>query len=350
MTLKTPICALFTLLLATASAATETYRAETYRTGVIDLAVTDSDGGTRNTQGFLWYPTDQVTGAVAAHGNAVWEPIEVIQKAPAAPGQHPLVLMSHGLFGNARNQAWLAQALTAQGYMVAAIDHPGTSSFMRDPDLRRALWERPRDISRTLDQILDLEGFGASVDQERIFMAGHSLGGFTAVALAGGRFDPDKLDGFCADHPGERVCGMLTGWEIAKTAADREMMSADLSDARIAGFAIFDLGATQSFSTESLAAIEKPMLVIGAPLDLQGLDLDIESRALVAALPQQNLLYLEPETLSHFDFLGVCTDRALDLLTASEPEDDYIFQDGTTERQKDHQLIVKAVLDFFANL
>jgi predicted dienelactone hydrolase len=345
MTLKTSVCALFALLLATATAT-----ADPYRTGLIDLEITQSDGGTRNTQGFLWYPTDQTTGAVPAHGNTVWETIDVIPKAPAAPGQHPLVLMSHGLFGNARNQAWLAQALTAQGYMVAAIDHPGTSSFMRDPDHRRSLWERPRDISRTLDQILELEGFGAAVDQERIFMAGHSLGGFTAVALAGGRFDPAKIDGFCASHPDELVCGLLTRWGIAKTAADREMMSADLSDARFAGFAVFDLGLTQSFSTASLAAIERPMLVIGAPFDLQGLDLDIESRALVAALPQEHLHYLEPATLSHFDFLGVCTDRGLEFLTESEPEDAFVCQNGITERQKDHELIVNSVLDFFADL
>ena len=54
-----------------------------------------------------------------------------------------------------------------------------------------------------------------------------------------------------------------------------------------------------------------PVLVFAAPRDIHGLNLDIESRAPVGALPEENIRYLEPETLSHSDFLGVCTARAM---------------------------------------
>ncbi len=342
MILKTPICALLALFIATAPGT-----AEPYQTGVVDLAIT-AKGGNRNTQGFLWYPTQQTEGEDHLHGNAVWQAIPVIPKAEPMPGPHPLVLLSHGLFGNARNQAWLAQALTQKGYMVAAIDHPGTTTFQRDPDQRRALWERPRDVSRTLDQVLKLEGFGAAIDQSRIYMAGHSLGGFTAVALAGGRYDPDWLGRFCPDHADDLACNLFASWGIAQTPAEREMMSRDWSDPRIAGFAVFDLGGTQSFTAQSLAAIDRPMLVIGAPLNLQGLDLDVESRALAAALAPETHSYLEPATLSHFDFLGLCTERGYDILRESEPEDAFVCQEGHHARRADHQIISTAVLDFFA--
>lgn len=344
MRLQRPIFALLALLLGVTVAA-----AQDYQTGLTELTILDADDD-RHLGGYLWYPTTATEGSVRAHGNAVWEAIRVIPNAEPTAGQHPLVILSHGMFGNARNQAWLASALTQRGYIVAAINHPGTSTLQRDPDQRRELWERPRDITRTIDHIVDASEFRDSVDRSRIFMAGHSLGGFTAIALAGGRYDPAKIEAFCADNQDELVCGILDDWNIAKTPEDREAISRDLSDPRISGFAVFDLGGTQTFSTESLSSIERPMLVIGAPLTVTGLDLDIESRALMAALPSQTARYLEPPALSHVDFMGLCTPQALDILREEEPEDVFVCEEGREQRRDEHAVIVNAVTDFFAGL
>jgi len=344
MTFRNSIFALLSLALSTTSLS-----AQDNQVGVADLQISDPEGD-RHIQGYLWYPTDQTDGQIDAHGNAVWEAISVIHNAPPAAGKRPLVLLSHGMFGNARNQAWLAQDLIQKGYIVAAIDHPGTSTFQRDPDHRRQLWQRPNDITRTIDHILETSDFGAQIDQNRIFMGGHSLGGFTAVLLSGGRFDPAQRDSFCAAHPGELVCGIFDRWQVAKSPEDRDLMSQDWSDHRIKAFAIFDLGGTQTFSTASLAKVTRPMLVIGAPLDISGLDLDIESRALAAALPKPTTRYLEPATLSHFDFLGGCTAQALEILKEEEPDDEIVCRQGTEERRQDHTEISAEVDRFFSRL
>lgn len=183
-------------------------------------------------------------------------------------------------------------------------------------------------------------------------MAGHSLGGWTAVALAGGRFEPEKFDTFCADDPEELVCAIMSGWNVAKTPEDREAIAVDLSDPRIKGFAVFDLGGTQTYATESLGAIDRPMLVYGAPRDIDGtgLDLDIESRALVAALPEATTIYEEPPTLSHFDFLGICTPDALEIMKEESPDDLFVCKDGQEARMAEHDMIVNQVDAFFAGL
>lgn len=323
--------------------------ADQYQTGMTELDVRDANGN-RHINGIIWYPTNETEGSVRAQGNAVWEPIMVHPNAEPVAGKHPLVLLSHGMYGNHRNQAWLASELTRAGYIVAAIDHPGTSTFQRDADHARELWERPRDISRTIDHILADPAYSGHIDAENIFMAGHSLGGFTAVALAGGRFEPAKFDAFCASSDADIACGVINRWKVAKTPEDRITITGDFSDDRIKGFAVFDLGGTQSFSTQSLGAIQSPMLVIGAPENVHGLNLDVESRALNAALPSETTQYWEPAGLSHFDFMGRCTDKGLAILKAEEPDDVYVCEKGTDERAAEHKEIASKVMGFFAGL
>lgn len=324
-------------------------QAQSYQTALADLTISDT-GGTRDLEGFLWYPTNQETGFSEHHTNPVWVGIQAIEDAEPATGPFPLVVLSHGMYGNAMNQTWLAASLAQQGYVVASISHPGTSTWLRDPNDSRQMWERPRDISRVIDHLIDTPERVALIDPDRIFMAGHSLGGFTAVALAGGRYDAAGLDDFCADHPGELVCGIFSDWSVAQTPDDIVLMEADLVDPRIKGFAVFDLGGTQTFSTVSLGAIERPMLVFGAPVDISGLDLDIESRALVAALPAHSTQYFEPATLSHFDFLSECKPGARQILAEEEPDDEIVCIDGSAERRADHQMILEAVTAFFGAL
>ena len=320
--------------------------AEPYLTGLTALAVND-DQTSRKLEGFIWYPTRQQDGQAPHHGNKVWQAITAAQDAPPAAGKFPLVLLSHGMYGNAMNQSWLASELARKGYVVAAINHPGTSTWLREPDDAWQLWERPRDVTRVIDHFLNTPDLVQHIDAAQIYMGGHSLGGFTAVALAGGRYDAAKIKDFCAGHPSELVCGILDDWNVGETPQNIAQMSADLTDPRIKRFALFDLGGTQMFSADSLGRITTPMLVFGAPRDIHGLDLDIESRALVAALPTTNTTYLEPETLSHFDFMGVCTPDGLEVLKEVEPDDVYVCADGTTERQAEHKMIADTVAAFF---
>ncbi len=332
-----------------AASATAPAMAQTYQTGLTELTIEDNQTD-RPLEGAIWYPTLETEGAQKHHGNGVWQAINAIADAPPAGGDFPLVVLSHGMYGNIRNQSWLAADLAKRGYIVASINHPGTSSWLRDPDDSRQLWERPRDISRVIDHFTQRSGSDFQIDENRIFMGGHSLGGFTAIALAGGRYSKTQMDAFCAAGMDDLVCGIWDRWEIGKTPEDQAMMEGDLSDPRIKGFAVFDLGGTQSFSKESLSQTNTPMIIYGAPMSVHGLNLDVESRALIARLPKESVQYLEPETLTHFDFMGECTQNGLDILKEEEPDDVYVCIDGTEERRADHQMIADTVHTFFNGL
>ena len=302
----------------------------------------------RPLKGLLWYPAHSDAPVKRIHSNGVWVGVEAAKQATPLAGEHPLVVLSHGMYGNERNQNWLAEALVKAGYIVASLSHPGTSTWLRDPDDARQLWERPRDVSRVITHLLGSAKFAPFIDPERIFMAGHSLGGWTALWLAGGRYDAAKVKADCTANPTELICEIGDMWNIAKTPEDIHAMEQDLSDPRIKGIAVLDLGGTQTFATESLNKIDMPLLVIGAPKDVGGgLNLDIEARALVAQLPERMTTYLEPETMSHFDFLGMCTDKAIPILESENPEDGVICVDGTDERKRDHAYVISALSAFF---
>jgi predicted dienelactone hydrolase len=338
----------FALVIATAFAAyVLPASAQTYQAGMSEINIPDPTGQ-RDLKGRLWFPTEAKGPLHDDFESAVWVGTPVIRNAPPADGKFPLVVVSHGMFGNADNQAWFAGAMARRGYVVAAINHPGTSTWSRDPDQRRQLWERPRDISRVIDYAATSPELSALVDPAQVFMAGHSLGGFTAALLAGARYDASGLKRFCDKNPDELTCNILADWNIARTREDIAQMEADLSDPRIKAFATFDLGGTQGFSKASLGQVSKPMLVFGAPLMDSGLELDIESRALIETLPPKIAMYIEPETFSHFDFLGQCKPGGFEILEREEPGDEVICMNGGVQRAAKHDLIIAIADGFFS--
>lgn len=319
-------------------------------TGRETLTIEDPVGN-RQLEGYIWYPSLDMTTPEWAHGNseAVWEPIKVHPKASPINGQFPLVVLSHGLFGTAHNQAWLAETLVNSGFMVAAIHHPGTSHFFRDPVHRKKLWQRAEDISRVIDYLTTDFVYANHINQDRIYMAGHSLGGFTAMLLAGARYDANLFSQFCAEYSDELVCRLFAEWKVAQTPDDIRLMEKDWSDDRIKAFAIFDLGGTQSFSHGSLAAIDTPLLVYGAPVGEMKLNLDIESRYLIEKLSPETVRYIEPQKLGHFDFLAVCTEHAFAVLNEVDPNDLYVCENGRAPRQQMHERVAEEVLEFFSS-
>ncbi|MFC5864368.1 alpha/beta hydrolase family protein [Acidicapsa dinghuensis] len=62
----------------------------------------------------------------------------VVENAPAAkaPKQFPVVIFSHGLGGNGFGYTALFEFLASRGYVVAAIEHPGTADVVVFPDGR----------------------------------------------------------------------------------------------------------------------------------------------------------------------------------------------------------------------
>ena len=125
--------------------------------------------------------------------------LHLYRDAPAAFGgtKHPLIVFSHGRGSNGLYYAWFAEFLAAHGYIVAALDHYRANTYDSTiAYLANKLWQRPVDIGLTITFLLHDRFWGAHIDADRIGVAGHSQGGFTALWIGGARVNPDKYLAF----------------------------------------------------------------------------------------------------------------------------------------------------------
>ena len=180
------------------------------------------------------------------------------QAAPA-----PLVVVSHGTGGSGSAMEWLVQPLRQAGFRVIALDHHGNNYVDGyEPEGFLHVWERPRDVSLALDALAGEQMLGP------VGVAGFSLGGYTAAALAGARLDPQILFAVLTgavplpeipEFPGvlEALRKKHPLDELSRLALDAA--AADLSDPRVR--AVFQVapGVGALVTPESLAAIRVPV-------------------------------------------------------------------------------------------
>ncbi len=297
----------------------------------------------------VWYPSAAGRASTLVGENAIFLGQSVHVDAQVAAGHHPLVLLSHGYSGNWSNQSWLAVHLARLGYIVAAVNHPGTTT--RDMDVARGaqLWERPRDVSRTIDALSHDPAWSAVVSTDRVAAIGHSLGGWTVVELAGGRFDPDRFDADCKDHASLASCTAYCALGAGNDAASRAALGQRLKDPRIKAVVSLDLGFARGFDNSSLARIDIPVLVIaaGTPLSNPHIPALLESRHLVELLPPATTRYVEIASAAHFSFLPTCKPGAADLLAKDSPDDVVVCRDGeAADREAIHRQAATEIIHF----
>ena len=111
-----------------------------------------------------------------------------------AEGAFPMVVISHGRGGTNLGYFGIAEHLAARGIMVALPLHDGDNYLddsRSEADITLEL--RPRHVSLTLDALAADDVLGAQVMPETVALIGHSMGGYTVLAAAGGH--PFTLNG-----------------------------------------------------------------------------------------------------------------------------------------------------------
>lgn len=283
------------------------------------------------------YPTAALQPTSLVADNQLFVGVEVIKDAPLDGAAHPVALLSHGFSGLWRNQAWLAERLAQAGYIVVAFNQPGTSFADVNPAWATDLSLRPQQVSRVLDALLANAAFGPQIDQKHIAVIGHSLGGATALLLAGGVFEPERLLGACADSTTKLVC---TGYRKGGMTATTPI--AATRDPRISAAVFLGMEGIRAFNPASLTNISIPVLALTSAVEDPALPLAWEGRSQSALLPAANARYAEIIGATHFSFMSECKPGAVEKLEA----DAYVCQGETAPRAALHAEIAATVIRF----
>jgi predicted dienelactone hydrolase len=258
-------------------------------------------------------------------------------KIATAPARFPLLMLSHGTGGSAAIMAWLGTALAAQGYIVAAVNHPGNNGLEQyTPQGFILWWERAKDISVVIDQMLVDSIFGSRIDSGRIGAVGFSLGGYTVIELAGGTTNLSGYADFCKSPQADNICkappefqGNLFNMSGDLGRTDKEYIDSvkhagdSYRDPRIRAVFAMAPALGPAFTPAALAKISIPVEIVAGASD-SNVPVDSSARYFAAHIRGAKLTIF-PGGVGHYDFLASCTDqgrKSLPLLCADAPDVD----------------------------
>lgn len=288
----------------------------------------------------IWYPAANPTYRAPVGDGPIFDPTFAFVGPAVAEGEHPLVLLSHGSGGNSDSLGWLTSGLVARGAIVLAVNHPGSTSGDSSPRRSVDLEARANDLSAALDMLLSDPAFAPFIDQDQIGAIGFSLGGTTALGLAGVRFDGSVQDANCTTGPDAADCVFFRLGGVR--FADHPGYAADTRDPRITKAVVVDPGFGGSVVPDSLedALAGMTLINLGDTDRLAAADVGPDGNNLANRL--LDATYIEIAPAKHFTFLGTCKPRAAELL--QEEGDDPICTDPEgADRAAVHGQLIDAI-------
>jgi predicted dienelactone hydrolase len=313
---------------------------QTVRVGLTTRSYHDADRD-RNIKTYIWYPIQPVEKRVAS--GSFLAPFQLdkrlINDALPMAGTKPLVLFSHGTEGSVTNYSWFIRNLVENGFIVAGIDHPGNTWYDKTPDGYIAVWERPQDVSFVLNRLLKDSAIGPLIDAGRIAAAGHSAGGYTALALAGAKYNMIQMIEFCSETENDPVC--LFPDDINWSKMIKRFSSARLSyaDERIQAVFAMAPAVAQGVDANSLKAITVPVFLVGAIKD-NVTPYKTNVAYYSAHVHGVKLLKLDADE-GHFIFLDLCTSFGRNIVGA------LCLDHPGVDRQAVHERLNAVAIEFF---
>ena len=216
-----------------------------------------------------------------------------------------LIAISHGIASNRQTFAYLAKHLASHGFAVAVIEHNeiGLDKFDRFLAGKQAfpngdnLINNPLDVSAVLDR-LESE---PSLDLQQVGVVGQSFGGYTSLALSGGKLITDETAEECQAESYPNV--LLNLSSLAKCTFNQlGKPQVRLRDPRIKAVIAINpmLGI---FGKEGMSSVETPIMIISSTHDLvmPPVAEQIEPFSSLNDNLAKYLVLIEPGT--HFSFL-----------------------------------------------
>ena len=266
--------------------------------------------------------------------------------------KRPLILLSHGTGGTLMQHLWLVDELTNQGYIVAGVNHHGNTGVEQKYQSPGFIlwWERAMDLQVLMTELKSNPVWSQRIDFDKVAVAGFSLGGYTAMSVAGAKTNKQLFYDFCRSPLRDFTCepqlefekmveefNKIAHKQVIQDAFGRQSDSFKITELKGA-FAIAP-GVAQSFIPDSLKAIDIPVrLVVG---DRDRVSPGATNSAHIDKfLP--NSVMSEVAGADHYSFLSQCTPKGVQKLGK--------LCESSGQRPNHHSIVAKQAVAFFKSI
>ncbi|MEL6251908.1 MAG: alpha/beta fold hydrolase [Bacteroidota bacterium] len=222
--------------------------------------------------------------------------LEISMGGEVAGENLPLVIISHGSGGAGLVYRDLAIYLAKAGFLVALPQHPFNNRFDNswEGDVRNLI-HRPRHIRLLADVLYAKEELG--IKKNSVAVIGHSMGGYTALAVAGGKPNTGHMIEFCKQP--ENIHS-----PIAQSILKHDPVAQDIAlvkDDRVKALVLM-AGASIDFkSSDALEEVNVPVLMYTPSLDEGAIK---QAEIVEANLRKDLLTHKVIKHADHYSFLS----------------------------------------------
>ena len=192
-------------------------------------------------------------------------PVDVFLSSKPSP-QTPTVVISPGFEASRNFLGYLGQHLASHGINVIVVEHPTVIPMFRltSVDLEKLLpaqelLDRPKDLQFVMNELGQESMLKGKLNLNQVVIAGHSMGGYDALALAGGELNFDELRQFC--NRSRMISRSPADWLqcSGKTIKERIL---NLRDNRVVGVIALNPVAGRIFGSSGLSQVKTPVLML----------------------------------------------------------------------------------------
>ncbi|MEF3305386.1 alpha/beta hydrolase family protein [Paenibacillus sp. GYB003] len=244
--------------------------------------------------------------------------LELARDAEPSEGPFPLVIVSHGTGGSPLVYRTLARHLARSGFIVGLPEHPYNNRNDNSWEgTVRNLAHRPEHARMAVDWFFANEPFAGTVKPNAVSFIGHSMGGYTALAAAGG---------VPTSFPHESPDGKSQLIEVAP-------------DPRIRSLVLLAPASVWFRAEGALRAVNIPILMLNAEKDPYTPPLHAQI-ILEGVADRNKIRFRTVENAGHFSFLSPFPEsmKAPSFLPSQDPPG--------FDRDRFHQTLQEEILDF----
>ncbi|MFW9261413.1 hypothetical protein A4S05_10700 [Nostoc sp. KVJ20] len=194
----------------------------------------------------------------------------------------PIIVISHGLGLDSSNFQYLATHLASHGFAVAVPNHPGSDTKQLRSLLNgRAVevaepsefQDRPMDVTYILNQLekgnQSDSRFKGRLNLQQVGVLGQSLGGYTALALAGAKINFKQLKQDCEPAALQNTWNMslLLQCRALELSISKSGKDYNLRDERVKAAIAVNPITSSIFGKAGLSHIQTPVMIVSSSDD-----------------------------------------------------------------------------------